>query len=127
MATTEVIFLVAFSIATLVLSVAIAGGILVRVPPDYFKGEELRPPMRRPLWLRILKTIAGILLVAVGIVLSIPGVSGQGLLLVLAEVMLLDLPGKYKLERRLLAIRPIRDAANRLRAWRGRPPLEFPS
>jgi hypothetical protein len=127
MTTAEWIALFGISVATLVLSVVIAGWILVRIPPDYFKGESRQPLQKRPLWMRILKNIGGAVLVAVGLVLSVPGVPGQGLLMVLSGLMLLDLPGKYKLERKMLSFRPLRAAANRLRAWRGRPPLEFPS
>ena len=35
-------------------------------------------------------------------------------------------PGKYKVERKILSKKPVRKVANRLRAWRHRPPLEFP-
>jgi len=122
----EVIALVGFSVATLVLSVGISGWILIRIPPDYFLGEHRHPLQPRPFWALILKNIGGGILLLVGVILSIPGVPGQGLLMVLAGVMLLDVPGKYKLERRILSLPPIRATANRLRAWRGRPPLEFP-
>jgi hypothetical protein len=124
--TGEWIALIGVSVATLVLSVGIAGWMLVRIPPDYFKGEKRKASKKRPLWMKILKNIGGVLLIGVGLVLSVPGVPGQGLLMVLAGLMLLDIPGKYKLERKILGFRPIRSAANRLRAWRGRPPLEFP-
>ena len=126
MSTGEWIALAGVSVATLVISFVLAGWILVRIPPDYFKGEKRQPLKARPLWARILKNIGGVLIIAVGLVLSVPGVPGQGLLMVLAGIMLLDIPGKYKLERKILSFRPLRSAANRLRAWRGRPPLEFP-
>ena len=127
MTTGEWIALIGVSVASLVISVGIAGWILVRVPPDYFKGEKRQRLKDRPLWAKILKNIGGALLIAVGLLLSVPGVPGQGLLMVLAGLMLMDIPGKYKLERKILSFRPLRSAANRLRAWRGRPPLEFPS
>jgi hypothetical protein len=126
MPTGEWIALIGVSVATLVISVGVAGWLLIRVPPDYFKGEKRQASKKRPLWMKVLKNAAGVLMVAVGLVLSIPGVPGQGLLMVLAGLMLLDVPGKYKLERKILSLRPIRSAANRLRAWRGRPPLQFP-
>jgi|SRR6185503_953002 len=126
MTTGEWIALIGVSVATLVISVGISGWMLLRIPPDYFKGEKRKASKKRPLWMKILKNAGGVLLIAVGLVLSVPGVPGQGLLMVLAGLMLLDLPGKYKLERKILSFRPIRGAANRLRAWRGRPPLQFP-
>jgi hypothetical protein len=115
------------SLFTLVFSIALAGWLIVRVPPDYFKGEKRQALKSRPLWMKILKNIGGVVLVLIGLVLSVPGVPGQGLLMVLCGLMLLDIPGKFKLERKILSLRPIRSAANRIRAWRGRPPLEFPA
>jgi hypothetical protein len=126
MTTGEWIALIGVSVATLVISVGIAGWVLVRVPPDYFKGKERKASKKRPLWLKILKNIGGVLLIGVGLVLSVPGIPGQGLLMVLAGLMVVDIPGKFKVERKILSLRPIRNAANRLRAWRGRPPLQFP-
>jgi hypothetical protein len=114
------------SLFTLVLSIGLAGWVIVRVPPDYFKGEKRKDP-KKPIWKKVLKNVGGVVLVLVGLVLSVPGVPGQGLLLVLCGLMLLDIPGKYKLERKILSLRPIRKAANRIRKWRGRPPLQFPA
>lgn len=114
------------SVGTLVLSMGLAGWLLVRVPPDYFKGEKRQHLKKRPLWMKILKNAGGVVLVLLGLLLSVPGVPGQGLLMVLCGLMLLDIPGKFKLERKILSLRPIRRAANKIRAWRGRPPLQFP-
>ncbi len=88
------LFLVTFTI-----SLAIVSFILVRIPPDYFHKD--RP---RDLWsdrhpaVRLLglfaKNLLGVVLVVLGILLSIPGVPGQGLLTILLGIMLLDFPGK---------------------------------
>src|SRR5687768_2456859 len=59
MTTGEWIALIGVSVATLVVSVGIAGWMLVRVPPDYFKGEKRQVSKKRPLWLKILKNIGG--------------------------------------------------------------------
>ncbi|HVE42362.1 MAG TPA: hypothetical protein VNM14_20935 [Planctomycetota bacterium] len=126
MTTEDVLLIAGISIGTLVISGGLAGWMLVRIPPDYFKSEKKQKSRNRPLWLKILKNAAGVLLVAVGLVLSLPGVPGQGLLLVLAGIMITDIPGKYKVERKILSKKPIRKVANKLRAWRHRPPLEFP-
>jgi len=126
MTTGEWIAIAGVSVASLVLSMAIAGWLLIRIPADYFKGDHPRPSRKRPLWRRILKNLGGGVLVLVGLVLSIPGVPGQGLLMVLAGLMLLDLPGKYVLERKILFLGPVRHATTWLRRrWR-RPPLQFP-
>jgi len=122
----QVLLIAGISIGTLVVSLGVAGWMLVRVPADYFKNES-RQKKKDGVWKKVLKNVLGVLLVAVGIVLSLPGVPGQGLLLVLAGLMITDIPGKYKVERKILSKKPIRKAANRLRAWRHRPPLEFPA
>ena len=127
MHTGEWLALAGVSLVTLVLSTGLAGWLLIRIPADYFKGEKRHALKSRPLWTKILKNAGGVLLVLLGLVLSVPGVPGQGLLMVLCGLMLLDVPGKYKLERKILSLRPIRAGANRIRAWRGRPPLEFPA
>ena len=128
MTTEEVLLIAGISVGTLLLSLLAAGWMLVRIPADYFKGEarQKRKKNKDGIWKKILKNGLGVLLVAVGLVLSLPGVPGQGLLLVLAGLMITDIPGKYKVERKILSKKPIRKVANRLRAWRGRPPLEFP-
>jgi hypothetical protein len=123
--TGEWLALAGVSLVTLVLSVGLAGWIIVRVPSDYFKGPKRHALKQRPLWLKVLKNIAGVVVILLGLALSVPGVPGQGLLMVLAGLMLLDIPGKYKLERKILSFRPIRSAADRIRKWRGRPPLEL--
>lgn len=125
METGEWLALAGVSIVTLLLSGALAGWLIVRVPPDYFKSEK-KQKSKKPLWIKILKNAAGVVIVLLGLVLSMPGIPGQGLLMVLAGLMLLDIPGKFKLERKILSLRPIRKAANKIRHWRHRPPLEFP-
>ena len=126
MTTEEVLILAGISLLMLVVSAFVAGWLLVRIPPDYFKGDARRRKKSQGLGKKILKNALGVLLVALGLVLSLPGVPGQGLLVVLAGLMILDIPGKYKLERKILKLKPILRTANRLRAWRGRPPLELP-
>ena len=117
------IFIVTFSV-----SLGIVALILVKLPATYF--TENYP---RELWTDrnaavrtagiIGKNILGLLLVAVGIVLSLPGVPGQGLLTILLGVMLLDFPGKRRLEYRLISRPSVLNAVNRLRHRFGRPSL----
>jgi len=71
------------------------------------------------------KNILGVLLVVVGILLSIPGVPGQGLLTILLGIMLLDFPGKRRLEQNLLRRPQILKTINRLRARFGKQALEI--
>jgi hypothetical protein len=103
--------------------------ILVKLPPDHFNKKR-----KTKLWSGkrpavhaakvIGKNIAGVLLVALGVVLSIPGVPGQGLLTILLGIMLLDFPGRHRLEQKLLSKPSIVNTINRLRARFDKPPLE---
>ena len=109
------LFLVTFAI-----SLAIVSFIMVKIPPDYFRKDTPRElwsdkhPIVRFLGI-FLKNLLGILLVALGIVMSIPGVPGQGILTILLGIMLLDFPGKRDLEHRLVSQPRVFNAINKLR------------
>lgn len=116
-------------IAGLVVSTVVTGLVLVLLPEDHFirnpsPGSSWGPPWK--LFLRVLKNLAGLALVVLGVVLSIPGVPGQGLLTIFAGLLLLDLPGKRRLELALLGRGILRRAVDRLRARFGRRPLRLP-
>jgi len=58
-----------------------------------------------------------------GILMSLPGVPGQGLLTILLGIMLLDFPGKRGLEYKLVSKPRVRDAINKLRHKFDKPDL----
>ena len=112
----------------LVLSVAAAVVVLVRLPPTYFAKPEPPPFLPgRPTWVRVLgragKNLLGCALVALGILMSLPGVPGQGLLTVLIGLVLLDVPGKRRVELRIVRVRAILKGINRVRTRFGREPF----
>lgn len=118
---------VAFAVASAVVSVFAVGAVLTRVPADYFVNPAARAPSDRHPALKVLvvvgRNLLGYALIALGVVLSLPGVPGQGLLTVLMGVMLIDTPGKHAAERWLVTRRPVLRAVNAMRARAGRPPL----
>jgi hypothetical protein len=119
---------VALFVAGLLLSTAIVALVLVLLPPGHFESHGTRV-FWGPWWrilLLVLKNLGGLALVVVGVALSIPGVPGQGLLTIFAGLLLLDLPGKRRLELSILRRRPVRAAVDRLRARFGREPLRLP-
>ena len=65
-------------------------------------------------------TTGGVLIVAGLAMLLLPG---QGLLTLAAGLLLLDFPGKYGVERRLVSRGPVRASLNWIRRRRGREPL----
>ena len=109
------LFVVTFSI-----SLAIVSLILVKIPADYFRKDKPRElwadkhPIVRFLGIFV-KNLLGLLLVALGIVMSLPGVPGQGILTILLGIMLLDFPGKRDLEHRLVSQPRVLNAINKLR------------
>lgn len=122
---TVLLFVVAFTI-----SLAIVSFIMVKIPADYFKLDrprELLPDKSRAIrWLVVIvKNLLGILLVALGIIMSVPGVPGQGILTILLGIMLLDFPGKRKLEYKIVSRPKVLNAINKLRHRFGKPPLEL--
>ncbi len=117
------------SVALFVLSVAGVPWFIARVPADYFSRRELaemsmpsRPHSALRIVGRVLKNLLGLLLLLAGIaMLALPG---QGLLTIFVSLLLLEFPGKRRLERRLIAWRPLYRTINGLRRRAGRPPLE---
>ena len=113
---------------TFFISLAIVSFILVKLPPTYFQESHSRdfwvdrhPSIR---WAGLIgKNALGILLVVLGILMSIPGVPGQGILTILLGVMLVDFPGKRQLEYKLVSRPRVRETINRLRLRFGKPPL----
>src|SRR3954452_22739936 len=104
--------------------------ILVKLPADHFsksrKTKFWSGPRPRLHAAKVIgKNIAGLLLVALGVVLSLPGVPGQGLLTVLLGIMLLDFPGRHRLEQKLLIKPSIVNSINKLRGRFGKKALEL--
>jgi hypothetical protein len=124
----KVLLGVLFFVVTFAISLAVVSFILVKIPPDYFhkdRPRELwadRPPVVRFLGL-LAKNLLGVLLVVLGIVMSIPGVPGQGILTILLGIMLLDFPGKRDLENKLVSRPQVLKTINKLRQRFGKPNL----
>src|SRR5262245_48807807 len=99
---------VGISLLLLVGSLVLAGLVVIRWPADQFKN--VAPP---PFWatrhpvIRVAgligKNLAGTLVILLGIIMAIPGVPGQGTLLILTGLTLVDFPGKRKIERSLIS------------------------
>lgn len=107
---------VTFAVVTMILT----GLVLVEMPADYFSEHRPRAfwPDRHFVirWIgRGAKNLLGVSLVVAGIIMAIPGVPGPGVLIFVLGVMLLDFPGKRRLERWLIGRPVVLDAINRLR------------
>jgi len=104
--------------------------VLVKIPANYFSSHYRQDFLPDSSWLVrwgavILKNLLGLMLVILGLLLSLPGVPGQGLLTILLGLILMDIPGKRPLEARIIRRPAILSASNRLRARFGKEPLDI--
>lgn len=115
-------------VGSLTLSFISIAIVLVKIPANYFSSHYQEDFMPDSPWIVrwgavIAKNIFGVFLILLGIVLSLPGVPGQGILTILLGLIMLDIPGKRPLEARIIKRPAVFEAANRLRARFGKPPL----
>lgn len=120
------------TIGTLLLVVASLAAVpfmVVRLPADYFAVP--RPPLAQRFReasaggrvVLVLKNLGGALLVILGVIMLF--VPGQGLLTILFGLVLLDLPRKHEIERRIVARPTIRKALTKLREKFDKEPFDF--
>jgi hypothetical protein len=112
------------------LSLAVFVVLVVALPPSYFCDDRRLWIDRHPLvrWLAILaKNLLGLFVIALGILLSLPGIPGQGLLTIAIGVMLLDFPGKQRWLKAIMGRQAVLGRINDLRRLCWRPPLEAPT
>jgi|SRR5918911_41651 hypothetical protein len=118
----------AISIATFVASLVMVSFLLVKLPADFFHPSHDRDFLvGRHTAIRlagmIIKNLLGMFLVVLGIIMSLPGVPGQGVLTILIGIILLDFPGKHALERKIVSRPKVLYTINRLRKRFDKPPL----
>ena len=115
---------------------AALGGILavpwvvIRLPTDYFAREE------RVVWrgssdqsmlvliVGLFKNLLGLLLAILGLIMLVT--PGQGILTLLLGLMLMNFPGKYRMERWLVLRPGVLRALNWLREKQGHRPFDAP-
>jgi hypothetical protein len=117
--------LFALSLAVSFAAIAI---VMVKVPPTYFSADHSREFMTGRHWFvrsgaLILKNLLGLVLIVLGVLLSLPGVPGQGILTILLGLIMLDIPGKRPLEAKIIQQPRVLAAVNDLRSRYGQPPL----
>lgn len=117
-------------LAGCILATLAVGALIVKLRPDHFCGKgpahpkfANRPALR---WaVKAAKNMAGVLLILAGLVLSLPGIPGPGLLVVFFGLTLLDFPGKRRAEAWLIGRKRILRTVNWLRRRFHRPPMIF--
>ncbi len=121
------------SLASVVAVAATVAGVpwvVARLPSDYFcqdHREVWRETDAEPFFalvLGLLKNLFGALLAVMGFIMLFT--PGQGLLTLLAGLLLMNFPGKYRLECWLVRRPGVMRALNWLRNRHGQPPFEVP-
>ncbi len=102
--------------------------LVCRIPETYFLHQPLKSnshlsPLAKGVR-RLIKNIAGFLLLLAGIVMLF--VPGQGLLTTLIGIMLIDFPGKRLLEKKLIGIKSLQNTLNWIRRKNDLKELKFP-
>jgi hypothetical protein len=120
--------LMGLSLASFIVSVVGVPWYVKRLPEDYFsKSEQEKFGYDAPertlgsAILSLLKNAVGLLLVLAGVAMLV--LPGQGVLTLLVGLFVMDFPGKRKLQRRVLAVPTILRSVNALRKRSGEPPL----
>ena len=117
------------SFATFIISLLSLPWLVARIPADYFCHQQRNPaPWKRArpafrISALILKNLLGWILLAGGLLMLF--LPGQGILTMAMGLILMDYPGKYQLERRIVRIPIILKGLNWLRRKRSSPPLKI--
>lgn len=124
----KVLLGVGLFLLSLGLSFAAIAIVMVKIPENYFSTHYQRDFLPNSSWIVrwgvvIAKNVFGVFLILLGIVLSLPGVPGQGVLTILLGLIMLDIPGKRPLEARIIKRPAVLSAINNLRARYNKPPL----
>ena len=104
------------------------GVVMVKIPENYFSSHYQQDFMPNSRWIVrwgvvILKNVCGVFLILLGVVLSLPGIPGQGVLTILLGLIMIDIPGKRPLEAKIIKRPAILSAINKLRARYNKPAL----
>lgn len=103
--------------------------ILVKMDKDYFredhtlKGQLARSHPLVRIFFLLGKNLLALVLLIVGVALLF--LPGQGLLTLVLGILLLDFPGRHKLQKSLISRPAILKMVNQLRSRYRRPPLRF--
>ena len=121
---------VGFFLGSLLISFLAIGVVMVKIPANYFSPHYQQDFLPNSSWAVrwgavIAKNIVGVFLIALGIILSLPGVPGQGVLTILLGLIMIDIPGNRPIEARIIKRPTVLAAINNLRERYGKAQLEL--
>jgi hypothetical protein len=108
---------IVFAVSLLVLPI-----VIIKVPEDYFteRGQKEKGGALR-VFLAVVRNVVGFVFLVAGIAMLV--LPGQGVLMILTALVVMQFPGKKRLECKLAAKEPVLRAMNRIRALAKKPPL----
>ena len=118
----------ASSILIFIISILGISWFVAQIPEDYFLLSKRKPSKwqeRKPILRLVLlfgKNIIGFFLIIGGLLMLV--LPGQGLLTIVTGLLLINYPGKYKLEQKLVTIPSVFRALNWIRVKANKPPLK---
>ena len=118
------VMLIGVSVASFIVSILFCTLVIAYLPSDYFLPNRQTSRIKHPvlrIGLKCLKNLLAVVLVVVGII-QIP-LPGQGVLTILIGIIISDMPGKRKLERRIISAPVVLATANGIRSRFKRPLL----
>jgi len=126
----EIVFAVVIFLVSLIISFLAIVLVIVKLPANYFSSHYQQDFMPdSPFWMRwgavVLKNLLGLFLILIGVMLSLPGIPGQGLLTILLGLIMLDIPGKRPIEAKIISRPSILRTINNLRTRFNKSPLIF--
>ena len=116
------------SVFIFILSIAGISWFVAQIPDDYFLSTKRQrtkwgqeKPILRLLFL-LVKNIVGIFLIFAGLLMIV--LPGQGFLTIVTGLLLINYPGKFKLEQKIVAMPSIFKALNWIRKKANKNPLQ---
>ena len=129
LAWSDILLAVGLFVLSLAVSFIALTIVAVKIPRNYFSSHYQKDFMPDSTWIvrwgaTIGKNALGVLLIVLGIVLSLPGIPGQGILTILIGLIMVDIPGKRPLECRIIKWPKVLSTINALRKKFDKKPLE---
>ena len=115
------------SLMVFILSLLAMPWLVAQIPEDYFLPKKRQPTQWKQLHpvIRLLalmgKNLIGYGLIVAGLLMLF--LPGQGILTLVMGLLLVDYPGKFRLERKLVKIPAVLNSLNWLRRKAKKPPL----
>lgn len=123
----EFIVLAWISVSLLIISIVVIPWIVIKIPQNYFHERyrvRVAKQSNHPLIAQFftgLKNVIGFLFIFLGILMLV--LPGQGILTILIGLFMMNFPGKYRLEKKIVSAPKVLQSLNWIRAKANKPPL----